>query len=1436
MADVYIFDKGCDDFASFGLVGALAPEECTFEEEANGMSELTLVHPLDAMGKYTAIERERILMAEVPVRTTPEIDGGKIVTSVEKWSVKATATKAERTIYRKKSGSSRLRVLGAGTEVTVVQKPESGRYKIKYSKWTGWMEPDGLDYITSATIADNSQSIESVQSAWKVKPQLFRIYSVEKGVDSVKAYARHISYDLLYNLTTYSNSGSVSCADALAGIMNGCINAHEFAAYTNLADARTGVNWKRINPISALLDPEEGLTARYSAALVRDNWEMYILRDPGMNRGVTVEYAKNMTGMRMTESTENVVTRIIPIGEKKDGSELLLDGTIWVDSARIADYPVVHAQELKCENCKVGTDGVTTGIARARMREQAKAVFDAGGDLPEIEMDVEFISLGDTAEFALYKDLDRLFLWDYVIVRHKKLDVDITARVVSIKWDCLRERMDRMEIGSVGKTLANTGINTWQIPTGFSGSKIAGGTIGGGALMQDIISTRHLQAESVNAEKIAAESITTSKLAASSVTAEKLEAGSVDAHVVAAVAGKFGTIDAGNIETDALGAELARISRLVARTADIDWAHIKDLTTDTAIITQGVGGKLMISRLAVTEANMVSLTTGELVVKGADGSFYAVSVDENGEIVATRKQIGNDDVVDLSINAGEKLIEGSVTTACLNATEIFADSAVVRELIAANLDVDALFAREAFIDLLATSSIVGGRSLTAIAGTADAAKSAAEAAQGTAEAAQGTADAAQGTADAAQSAAEAAQSSADTARSAADAAKSAADTAQSAADAAKSAADTAQGTADGAMLATAHVGVEPPEAPIPAGRQWLDQGVEPWTLRSWIGADVRTEPEYAQTHSGNPVVLDEGRVLSLDSIRNSFGPVQAGSGDPYPAGGGKNLLPYFSAETKNGITLSVANDGTITLNGTPSANAVFVVNLASALPTGTYTMSLRSNAVNGYVVVWLENTDDWSTIGSVPNGALNNSKSFESTKAYHRAKLVVYTNAGTLSNLQLKIQLERGSAATEYAPYANIRPISGRTGVELTRCGKNLLKTIQLETQTIEGVTFTPVYTNGLLECVITNGTASAGGAIYWINDGLYFDGVFRVTGAPDVAGCLIGGNNVGAVDYNGYTHDWSGGATVSFALVVKPGVTVNNAVFKPMITRDMSATYADYAPYTGDTYTADFGQTVYGGTLDWAAGVLAVEWAKRELTGKEYWWAASSINGNSRFGMSVKVEYGGNFVGASTNQDIAPLLCDRYPAGSDSQNYRENQVISLNGAGDMNIYDPQYAAGDLASWKSYIAAQYAAGTPVQVCYRLAEPVVVQLNLPAMYPLEGTNVLYGGAGALEVDSTASGWRVVNDPAELQSAQEALALQQARMDEALNRLGMAMVLDADGVHVHRPVTNPPCETLTADDSFNVLVNSAIAATFAASYQKMGGQTVVRQTSNGLIFGG
>lgn len=842
------------------------------------------------------------------------------------------------------------------------------------------------------------------------------------------------------------------------------------------------------------------------------------------------------------------------------------------------------------------------------------------------------------------------------------------------------------------------------------------------------------------------------------------------------------TVVAGQITAGTLESTFAYMVSLSAKFGSFDFETVQNLVSGAMVLEKGSADSLYIKNLSVLYAQILNATIGSLCIQASDGNYYQIDVTENldGEAIvnATKVEVNEAEISSGQTESGKVILDTDILAERLTTGTLFATEALTNSLLAAKIDVDTLTARSAFIQKLTSSEafidrlvsntafihelttrkIIGEKSLEMIAGTADAA-----------------------------------QSSADTAQSAADA---------------------AQGTADGAMLATAHVGVNPPEAPIPAGRQWLDQGVEPWTLRSWIGADVRTEPEYAQTHSGNPVVLDDGRVLSLDSIRNSFGPVQAGSGDPYPAGGGKNLLDLsqgygydklkpLNVPAGTSITFSL-----FTTNGTSQFNGRIIY---------------EDNTEYNFAIIG-KNADNniWHTYTITPEKQIKEYSIYD----------VDFSNKRTIS----KGMIELGSAATEYAPYANIRPISGRTGVKLTRCGKNLLGGFAGKTQ--NGLTFT-INADG---SVSVNGTSTAqtelSAPIYLPAGNYYLSGCPAGGTSSNVSGgyaqyCYINGS--------AYKFDTGSGIHLNIAyaqkiyenIVIRGGTTINKT-FYPQIETGYVKT--EYEPYTGDTYAADFGQTVYGGTLDWAAGVLAVEWAKRELTGKEYWWAASSINGNSRFGMNVKAEYGDNFVGASTNQDIAPLLCDRYPAGSDSQNYRENQVISLNGAGDMNIYDPQYAAGDLASWKAYLAAQYAAGTPVQVCYRLAEPVVVHLNLPAVYPLEGTNVLYGGAGALEVDSTASGWRVVNDPAELQSAQEALALQQARMDEALNRLGMAMVLDADGVHVHRPVTNPPCETLTADDSFNVLVNSAIAATFAASYQKMGGQIVVRQTSNGLIFGG
>ena len=474
MAEIYVYDHKCEDFTNFGLVGALTPISCIFEEEADGMSEITLEHPMDEYEKYKALQYNRLLMVEVPVRTTPEINDGEIVTTIFAYKVQSAA-RATRTLYKTQSGNTKILVLPVGTPVSVVKKPTTGRLKVKTIYGNGWLPRNALgSEITEIEIPSVPSGIESVQPAWKVKPQVFRIYNVKKGIDSVTVCARHITYDLMHNLTTYKSALEVSCKTALQGIMDGCVNKdHGFEAFTNIGNTRAGLEWLRINPVNALLVPDTGLGKLFGAHLVRDNWEIYMLDDPGMDRGVTIEYSKNMLGIEYIEDTDEIATRIIPVGETKDGKPLLLtdkaDGENWIDSERrievdglmvplIAMYPLVYVKEHMCENCKVGSGGLSTKAqARARMREQVEALYKNDIDLPKISMSVDFINIGDTEEYRQYKDLERLFLFDFVTIRHKRHGISVKAKIVRIQWDCLLERMESMEIGNKIEQLGSTG-------------------------------------------------------------------------------------------------------------------------------------------------------------------------------------------------------------------------------------------------------------------------------------------------------------------------------------------------------------------------------------------------------------------------------------------------------------------------------------------------------------------------------------------------------------------------------------------------------------------------------------------------------------------------------------------------------------------------------------------------------------------------------------------------------------------------------------------------------------------------------------------------------------------------------------------------------------------------------------------------------------------
>lgn len=688
MGNIYAYSPDASNFANIGLVGALMPISCVFSMQSGEFGEITIQHPYDEFGKWRVLQDGVIIKARVPVRLAPEIKNGAYITSVEKWRVSDIATIDQRHIWSEPTDGTAMRLLSPGETVIVIDKAAE-RYKIVAGNQTGWIDLDGIEYEITESIPGTSAGIESVSKTYAIRPQLFRIYSV-KPIDNAKnkyveVRARRYVYDLLGNLTSYKATGSISLKTALDGILNNCVSTHKFRAYTDIADTRAAVQFVDMNPIQAILDPSEGVVSRWSAQVVCDDYSIYALHKAGIDRGTTIEWRKNLIGVECNVDTSKVITAIRPRGEQENGEPLYLTGdedlpdgysfgtgngknTIYMDSAK-SDYVQPKISVLDCDECKVSED-VDTNLARARMINQTIAQFESGCAMPKISLNVDYVALGDTEEFAQYKNLDVAFLYDTVHIRHPKIGVYAEIELNALEFDCCRERMLSAKFGSIDESFAT--ISSWQVSS-LSGNKIIPYSIGGKQMADDVINARHVQAGSINADA--------------------LQANTVTAFIISAVQAKIGEIVAGKITSDELFAAILGAVKLSAEAGSFTFAEVKNLLANTMFVTQGVGDKIQIANLSVTEANIVSLSVGDLLIRNENGEMVRLYVDADGNV-----QTG-DPIADGTLS-GAKLIEGSITTAQLNAGEIFANNGTVMNLIAGSLT-----ANEAFIDSIVTTAI-----------------------------------------------------------------------------------------------------------------------------------------------------------------------------------------------------------------------------------------------------------------------------------------------------------------------------------------------------------------------------------------------------------------------------------------------------------------------------------------------------------------------------------------------------------------------------------------------------------------------------------------------------------------------------------------------------------------------------------------------------------
>lgn len=645
-------------------------------------------------------------------------------------------------------------------QATVEKLAESQRQQRTYTGYITREEFNSLN-VSTVPIPQNFAGLEAVDVPTRLQEQLFRIYEVEESEDYVTVHARHVWYDNLQNYTIWepTEDTEYTAAAVCRNILTNAISDVESNVASDCTDTKPGseFDYARKNIVEAFLDPENGVCAKFGLSLIRYNWDFYCLKNVGFDRGYVIQDKKNLLGVVRTESIENLATRIVPIGMDKQGEIVWLNnnGLRYVDSQYINDYSKPRV-ELYDTGLRIGQDDVTAENINEKLLQAGRARFTEDKvDLPEITMTINFLSIGDTEEYVQYRGLDKVYLFDVVTIRDTTRGYEYSAQVVGVEHDILTGMLTSITLGTINNSDGVRKIASWQVPE-VSGENIRLKTIMAGAFQPGAINyddiaagavgwihinaasisqltTEQLEALQANiheliagtitANDIQANSITTAKLAADAVTADKIAANAVTAQKLAAGSVTAAKIDANDIS--AINAVLGTAAIADARiaVADIDYAKVKDLAADTAIFSttitdQGVADRLYINRLLITYGQMVEANIGDLVIGASDGNYYHVDVewtDGVPSLVPTQVQTPTSAEIEAGHTASGKTIIGDVGTyAELCSEDFYAINSIIDRITAKRIDVDELWAREAFVGKLMVTDITANPTIGVI--------------------------------------------------------------------------------------------------------------------------------------------------------------------------------------------------------------------------------------------------------------------------------------------------------------------------------------------------------------------------------------------------------------------------------------------------------------------------------------------------------------------------------------------------------------------------------------------------------------------------------------------------------------------------------------------------------------------------------------------------
>ena len=530
---ISVYDIGNSAYTNNGNA-VLHPTRCVMTEDAGGSYEVAMDHPITAGGEWEHLVNGAIVKVPVPV---PVIQSAYVGQDVDVYSVNSNNTalhegpsESSRIYYSAwvsgtyytagqkvthmnqnyqcnsdltgfeiytnpgasskwtaianyTAGSPTLTTLAAGTEV----------YYIEASSTTGWSKVSTklgiVGYLKDTQITFvRHETVQPVPER-VVEDQLFRIYNVTINTDaqSVSVNARHVSYDLSGVILSECELNLQEPAWAIMRIIDSMLISYQGEIATNLTAEENGTYTGSLtnkNGTQAFLDPDKGIVPYFRAKLIRDNWDLFIMKNDLVDRGIRLVYGTNLRGVSWKRKSDSIITRVMPVAKAEDGADLFLPD-MYVDSENISSWPVIIMERLNVKGQVGKDDGTGTNTnwtEEALMQEmltKAQERFSVDHvDALKVEMTVNFTLLGETEEYKEYRGLEKVYMYDLIKVTDPRVGLDIQLQVSHVEWDCILERYNSIKVGNVFD---------------YGGRTVFGYNIGDGAIEYEKISTETIR-------------------------------------------------------------------------------------------------------------------------------------------------------------------------------------------------------------------------------------------------------------------------------------------------------------------------------------------------------------------------------------------------------------------------------------------------------------------------------------------------------------------------------------------------------------------------------------------------------------------------------------------------------------------------------------------------------------------------------------------------------------------------------------------------------------------------------------------------------------------------------------------------------------------------------------------------------------------------------